>query len=287
MSLPDNPMVTVAICTYNGLADLREVLDDLLAQTYDNYEILVVDNNSTDGTAEYMHQRTKATPHLRYCQEAQQGKSFALNKSLKEARGELLAFIDQDCRVGTDWLERIVESMQQTGVDGVGGIVRMDLQGRQSWVTRLLLQARVIPGFYYQGDQRREVDWLMGCNMCLRQRVFEEVGGFHTAVVEYGVKKGYGHEVDLCIRARKVGFRLVYDPAICVLHTIPPERQTLAYAISSNFWIAVANSLIKRPVNYQAAANIHPIKVLFNAVSIAGRLYALTLRKQPSYASQR
>ena len=87
-------------------------------------------------------------------------------------------------------------------------------------------------------------------------------------------KKGYGFEVDLCARAQRAGFSLVYDPSIVAYHTIPLERQTLSYTFANWFWVGAANALIRRPVNRQAVATLHPLRMVANLVVAAGRLYA-------------
>ncbi len=273
----ENPMVSVIVPTYNGVNDLRDLLDDLLRQTYDNYEILVVDNNSTDGTAEYVRQKMKNAPRIRYFQETGQGKSFAANTGIAEARGGLFAFTDQDCRVPSDWLQSIVDVFQDTGADGVGGVVEIDLQGSPTRLTLLLVRADVLPGAYYRGDTRREVDWLIGDNMCFRRQVFDQVGGFNTAPERYTPTKGYGTEVDLCMRAQRAGLRLMYDPSIRIHHRTPPRRQTLRYTLMTCFWVGAANTVIRRPVNPRAVATLHPLKVIANIFVAAGRLYARVL----------
>ena len=271
------PFISVIVPTYNGVNDLRDLLDDLLRQTYDNYEILVIDNNSIDGTIEYLQGIIKTARRIRFLQETRQGKPFALNTGIAEASGELFAFTDQDCRVPSDWLQSIVDVFQDTGADGVGGIVEMDLQGSPSRLTLLLARADVLQGAYYRGDVRREVDWLIGDNMCFGRHVFDKVGGFSTVVVEYAPKKGYGGEVEFCARAKRAGFHLIYDPSIHIYHKIPAQRQTLTRALSDAFWIGAGNALIRRPVNPQAAATVHPFKVLSNIFVAAGRLYGRTI----------
>ncbi|MBE9228373.1 glycosyltransferase [Phormidium sp. LEGE 05292] len=104
------PDFTVAIPTYNGEHRLPEVLEKLRSQIYTeslNWEILVIDNNSTDNTAkvveDYQQNWSENFP-LRYCQEQRQGAGFARQKAIKEAKSELIGFLDDDNLPAENWL---------------------------------------------------------------------------------------------------------------------------------------------------------------------------------------
>ena len=276
MDLPEHPQVTVIVCTYDRLADLREVLDDLLAQTYNDYEILVVDNNSTDGTAEYVQALTKTAPRVRYCLEPRQGKSFALNRAIQEAQGDIMAFTDDDCQMPPGWLEVLVTAYRETQADAVGGPARPRWEGEPSPLTLKLYGLGVFPATFDRGNRRRPVDWLIGCNMSFRQAVFDRVTGFNTEVGPKGRGPGYGEEVDFCARAGEAGCEILYDPDVWIWHKVPRQRQSLSYVLRSAFRAGGANARVHRPVNVRAAWTIHPLKVLVNIWSLAGRLYDRT-----------
>ena len=211
-----DPTVSVVICTYDGLQDLREVIDDLLNQTYDHYEILVVDNNSTDGTAEYLQAKMKAASRIRYSRETQQGLSHARNRGVEEAAGHIIAYVDDDCRVPPGWIEALVTTYGQTQADAVGGPIRPKWEGRPSRFTRKLYQLRVIPGAYNRGGTRGNADWIPGGNMSFRRAVFDRVESFNAEVGRVGNVKGYGEEVDFCSR--------VIQAQACLQPTPPPVR---------------------------------------------------------------
>ncbi len=275
-----NPMVSVVVCTYNRVSDLREVVDDLLAQTYDSYEILVVDNNSTDGTPHYVQEKIKTAPRLRYCLEMQQGKSFALNTSIQEAHGDIVAFMDDDCRVPPEWLEALVAAYCETEADAVGGRIKPRWNGRPSWLTLRLYHLGILPGTFDRGNSRCAVDWIPGGNMSFRRAVFDQVGGFDTDIGPVGNIKRYGEELAFCAGALRAGFEILYDPSVWLWHKVPRKRQSLSYVLHHAFGVGVANSLIQRPVNREAARAMHPLKVLINMFTGAGRLYGLALRRR-------
>src|SRR5467141_928239 len=116
---------SVIICTYNRAACLAAVLESLsrLVVPVDfDWEVLIVDNNSADSTKTvcepFVHQHPG---RFRYMFESQQGKSFALNTGVREARGRLIAFTDDDVTVHPDWLTHIVDTMEKFSCAGVGG----------------------------------------------------------------------------------------------------------------------------------------------------------------------
>jgi glycosyltransferase involved in cell wall biosynthesis len=119
--------ITVAICTYNGAEDVPEVLDHLHAQErvgHIQWEVIVVDNNSTDSTEsvvrEYQESWEQGAP-LRYAFEKRQGKSHAMETAVAEARGEWIAFLDDDNLPASDWVAtayRFAQSHPQAGAFG-------------------------------------------------------------------------------------------------------------------------------------------------------------------------
>ena len=99
---------SVVIATYNRAAELRDTLNSLAALQPDGpWEVVVVDNNSSDDTATVHHGGRKGFPvPLRYVHEAVQGRSAALNTGIRHASGEIIVTTDDDVRVEPDWLDR-------------------------------------------------------------------------------------------------------------------------------------------------------------------------------------
>ena len=108
--------VSIVLCTFNRAQLLGPALDAVLSQTEGSppYEVLVVDNNSRDHTRELVQQRqATAGPRLRYVFEAQQGLSFARNAGIAHARGDLVAFTDDDIRVAPNWVSSIQKAFDE------------------------------------------------------------------------------------------------------------------------------------------------------------------------------
>ena len=226
--------LSVVLPTYNRADSLRRALVALTHQSADpsSYDIIVVDNNCTDGTGEMV--RAMEDPHIRVVNEPRQGLSFARNAGVAAARGSIVAFTDDDVEVARDWVETIVTSLDKNpSVDGVGGRVlpAWECGSRPGWLTRehwapLALQDH--------GDARATFDrsrpiGLIGANVAFRREVFERVGLFSPAVQR--VKDGIGSTEDheLLTRLYEKGGRMLYQPRMLVLARVQADRCDPAY----------------------------------------------------------
>ena len=222
------PKLSVILPTFNRADSLKRALAALLRQTADpaSYEIVVVDNNSTDGTAQMV--ALLDDRRVRRIAEPQQGLSYARNAGLAAARADIVAFTDDDVEVAPDWIETIVRTLgRHPDIDGLGGrVLPAWEQGRPRWLTRdhwgpLALQDH--------GDARRVFDrtapiGLIGANVAFRRRVFDRVGTFSPAVQR--VKDGIGSTEDheLLTRLYDAGGRMLYHPRLLVMARVPGDR---------------------------------------------------------------
>src|SRR5690242_18447539 len=107
--------VSVILSTYNRAAQLGPALDHLLAQgrSAPSHEVIVVDNNSTDTTRQVVEARVaRAGGHLRYVFESKQGLSYARNAGILAARGDIIAFTDDDVRVSPEWVQVVAQAFE-------------------------------------------------------------------------------------------------------------------------------------------------------------------------------
>ena len=222
------PELSVVLPTFNRADSLHRALDALLRQTAspEAYEIVVVDNNSTDGTAAVvaLHEDRR----VRLVAEPRQGLSYARNAGIAASRGAIVAFTDDDVEVAPDWVETTLALLaRHAEVDGVGGRVLPSWeQGRPTWLTRehwapLALQDH--------GDARRVFDraepiGLIGANVAFRRAVFDRIGDFSPAVQR--IKDGIGSTEDheLLTRLYDAGGRMLYDPRMLVMARVPGDR---------------------------------------------------------------
>jgi glycosyltransferase involved in cell wall biosynthesis len=227
------PKLSIILPTYNRAASLKRAIAALLRQTADpsSYEILVVDNNSNDGTSDAVG--TFEDARVRLVHETRQGLSFARNAGLDAARAPLVAFTDDDVEAAPDWAETIVSSLDSyPEIDGVGGRVLPAWESPcPPWLTRehwapLALQDH--------GDERRTFSreaplGLVGANIAFRREVFDRIGRFSPAVQR--VKDGVGSTEDheLLARLYTAGGRMLYQPRMLVMARVQPERCNRAY----------------------------------------------------------
>ena len=223
--------VSIVLCTFNRAPLLGPALDAVLSQTEGSppYEVLVVDNNSRDHTRELVQQRqATAGSRLRYVFEAQQGLSFARNAGIARARGDLVAFTDDDIRVAPNWVSSIQKAFDtHADVDCVGGRILPEWSAppprwltRNTWVGALALQD--------YGPERFSVDranpvCLAGANLLFRKQVFDEIGAFST---EFGSRS---EDTELMTRFWSAGRRAMYVPEVAVAAPVSEDRLTKAY----------------------------------------------------------
>ena len=227
------PKLSVILPTYNRASLLKRAVAALLRQSADpsTYEIVVVENNCSDGTREMVEGLDD--PRVRVISEPRQGLSFARNAGLDAARGEIVAFTDDDVEAVPDWVDTILALLKKNpGADGVGGRVLPAWEGgRPQWLTRehwapLALQDH--------GDTRRTFDrdqpiGLVGANVAFRREVFDRIGRFSPDVqrVRNGIGSTEDHE--LLTRLYAAGGRMLYHPKMLVMARVQSERCDRTY----------------------------------------------------------
>jgi glucosyl-dolichyl phosphate glucuronosyltransferase len=238
---------SVVIATYNRARDLEGTLASLARlRPHGDWEVIVVDNNSTDDTRRVVEGSAPAFPvDLRYLFEPQQGRSPALNAGIRAARGAIIATTDDDVRVDDAWLDRAADALDAIACDYVGGRVLpiwggprprwlADQPGKQ-WAVIALLDYGPIP-------MELGVRVPLGVNMAFRREAFDRAGLFD---VNTGRRAGtlLGQEVrEWCIRARAAGLRGFYVPGMCVHHVIPASRLNKSYFRRWFFWRGISRA---------------------------------------------
>lgn len=241
---------SVIIATYNRAADLRETLASLagLKPTGD-WELLVVDNNSTDDTRAVVEAAQAHFPvELRYFFEKEQGRSAALNCGIRAARGDILVTTDDDVRVAPDWLDCAAEALATLPCDYVGGKV-LPLWGgeRPDWLPNHGGRPWSVIALLDYGDAPLEFDQRhvpIGVNLAFRRDAFAKAGLWDNRV---GRKAGtlLGQEVrEWSLRARAAGLRGFYAPRMVVEHLIPAERLQKRYFRRWFYWNGVSRALL-------------------------------------------
>lgn len=231
--------VTVMVATHNRARLLGQTLEALIAQeTPKNlgWEILVVDNGSTDGTLEvFRTMAMKAPGRLRYLLEPRLGKSWALNAGIAVARGAVLALTDDDVSPAADWVATAATVLDRRGVDGAGGRILPRWEAEPpSWLlgSRQLLGYLAImehdePAMLPVPPGRHPQVW--GANMVFRRDALVALGGFDTRLGPVGGRRFCEEDCDIVRRMLAAGRPVAYDPALTVFHRIPRARLKRAY----------------------------------------------------------
>jgi glycosyltransferase involved in cell wall biosynthesis len=227
--------VSVVLCTYNRADRLPAALDALLSQTGRvRYEVIVVDNNSTDGTPAVVRSiAARSNCRVRYTFEPRQGLSHARNAGITLAASPIIAFTDDDVRVAPDWISQVKRAFNDhPDIVYVGGRVLPDwLSPPPSWLTTahwapLALQDY---GAQKQVSGRQRAVCLVGANLAFRRQVFDEVGLFTPALGR--IKDGIGstEDHDMQLRAWRAGFQGLYEPAVIVRAEVTADRLEKRY----------------------------------------------------------
>ena len=233
--------ISVILCTYNRAESLKDTLEALKKQAISSaheLEILVIDNNSRDRTKGVTESATGGSLFpIRYIFEANQGKSFALNRGIMESNGEYLLFTDDDIIPPTDWAETLANSFDRYQADSVGGKVLPLWQGTPSgWLLSPVLKQNVngVLAMLDHGDEIRISDgnnenFLYGCNIGFRKSIFNEFGNYRTDLGPLGKKLFRGEDTEMMKRVLSAGKKVAYIPQASVFHKVETERMTLAY----------------------------------------------------------
>lgn len=198
------PRISAIVCTRNGSATLGKCLDALSRQTHPDYEVIVVDDGSTDATPEI----AMSSPRCRYLRQEHAGLGAARNLGAAVAKGEILAYTDDDCIPDEEWLLRISAAFDDARWVAAGGLNLPPAP--RNWVEALVAASPGAPVQVLLNDE--EAEHLPGCNFGVRKDALERLGGFHSDFATAG------DDVDICWRLREAGGRLRFVPAAMVWH---------------------------------------------------------------------
>jgi glycosyltransferase involved in cell wall biosynthesis len=238
---------TVIICTYNRSGNLPDCVK-YLSQQQDterlDWEVLIVDNNSSDDTRQVAEQLAKdSSIKLRYIFEPQQGLNFARNRGIEESDSRYFCFVDDDIKVRPDWLAALYQALDFQDADTVGGRIHLDPDIQlPPWVTG------EVRGFLGYQDYGEEPFWMdgksqypYGGNMSFNRRVVARIGMFNPRLGRKGEgrKRGElfkGAETDYFHRLAAPGnARIYYEPRAIVYHQVLPHQLERKYFLTIHY----------------------------------------------------
>lgn len=242
------PSISVLVCAYNAEDTIRECLEAVGAVDYPRFEVIVVDDGSTDATAAIASE----FDWVRVISTDNQGLSAARNLALQAATGEVVAYLDSDAFPDPHWLQYLATSFVDSNHAGIGGpnIVPPE----DSWVAQCIAGSPGGPIHVLLSDQ--EAEHIPGCNMAFRKEHLEAVGGFDPQF------RAAGDDVDVCWRILDMGWTLGYSPGAVVWHH---PRDSVRTYFKQQYGYGKAEAQLERkwPDRYNDAGHL----------SWAGRVY--------------
>jgi O-antigen biosynthesis protein len=249
------PRISVVVCSYNGERTIRDCFEGLLRLEYPNFEVIVVDDGSTDATAAVTREYG-----FRLISTENRGLSNARNTGLEAATGEIVAYLDDDAYPDPHWLTYLAATFMTTKHAGVGG---PNVAPPNDGLTGdCVANAPGNPVHVLLSDQ--EAEHIPGCNMAFRKSCLEAIGGFDAQF------RTAGDDVDLCWRLQQQGWTLGFSPAAMVWHH---RRNSVRAYWKQQLGYGQAEGLLERkwPEKYNADGHL----------SWAGRVYGKGLTQTP------
>ncbi len=236
--------VSAIICTHNREQYLGAAIDSLLAQNFANFEVIVVDNASTDRTPDIVTAK-QADPRLRYVYEPVPGLSVARNTGAKAAQSDILAYLDDDAVASPDWLRSIYVAYQTHEKLAIAGgkVTLLWVEGMTPppWLSAGLAGNL---GAYDLGDIFLYVEQPQltprGLNYSIRKTFLDQIGGFDPNLGRVGKNLLSNEELHMTALALQQGWQVAYLPNALVAHNVAPERVQRQWFLQRGWWQGIS-----------------------------------------------
>jgi len=231
---------SVIVPAYNAKATLPRLLDSLLEQTYKDFELIIVDDCSTDNTASII----KNYPCNLIQLSENHGPAYCRNKGAQNARGDILVFTDSDCKVDQDWLDNIQRHFFQNDTKAImGRLILMPSSFLGDSISALGFPAGGAIGFekIWKVDKKGFTDSLSSCNCAIKKDVFWNVGGFDETFPFPG-----GEDTLLAYHLRRLNCRIKYCPDVIVYHV---ARDSLSNFLRWQFQRGVSSFIFSKQIS--------------------------------------
>lgn len=275
-------ILSIIICTCDRHILLSEAIEAVLKQTFQSWELIVVDNSTDKRPALSSQSIYRNHKRIRYILQDAEGLSNARNKGIELSRGRYIAFLDDDAIAEPDWAASIISAFRILGPQTacVGGkVIPRWLARRPEWLTDGLLGYFSVVDWGNKLRHLKKSEWLAGCNIAFDRQSLISLGGFRD---ELGRKSAAtillsNEELAVCEKLRSSGKYIAYAPTAVVEHKIPAHRLNKKWLYSRVAWQAVSD-FISAPEKTKKIALVSPY--LLQAQFIAAKLSS-ALRKKP------
>ena len=229
-------ILSIIICSYNRASYISDALDSLYHQSagLDNFEAIIVDNNSTDNTGDVFKQwrSSHANGSFTYLTESKQGASFARNTGAKGAKGQWLCFMDDDAIANSNYVENIIKHIKtKPEAIGFGGrIIPKYIPSAPEWMSYYV--SSLVGNFDYAPTACafENGKYPLESNMIVKKDIYDSIGGFNTQLPGVvGTLRIGGEGKELFYKLLALGHTIYYDPAICVEHVVEVKKLTPEY----------------------------------------------------------
>jgi glycosyltransferase involved in cell wall biosynthesis len=231
-----NVQLSIVVCTFNRSFYLQRCLDSLVAQKVNRnfFEILIIDNNSSDDTKSIVGRYAKKYLNIKYFFEKKQGLSYARNRGWREVGGTYVAYIDDDAIASKNWIKEILIFLKKhPDIEVFGG-------------PYFSFFDKKLPEWYpleftrnYLGNKVKRIsfgaEWLSGTNMVYKKITLARFGGFDVHCGMKGTSKSYGEEFELQSRINSGGALIYYSPKIWVKHHLSNEKISLRWLLYRSY----------------------------------------------------
>lgn len=216
----NKPSVSIIIPVRNSQNSIEKCIDSVLNIDYPNFELIVIDDGSTDNTAQILNKYRKNITII--TNPSCLGPAKSRNLVSRQAKGEYLAFTDADCIVDKNWLKELISGFSGQGVVSVGGSqgVPKDESGFGRSVSKFMKKAGFISDYMHSGKSEIvQVSHNPSCNAIYRKDIFLKEGGFLEGLWP-------GEDVELDYRLRKKGYKIFFNPRAIVYHYRPQDLKS-------------------------------------------------------------
>ncbi|RZM82514.1 glycosyltransferase family 2 protein [Leptolyngbya iicbica] len=238
------PRISAIICTHNRDDYLGAAIDSLLQQDFDDYEVIVVDNASTDQTRTVVESRLPH-PRLQYIYESTLGLSAARNAGAQVAQGAILAYLDDDAEASRGWLSALLEIYEQNPKVAIAGgrvtLIWPENQTPPKWLSDNMAGNL---GAYDLGD---EITYITqpgltprGLNYSIKADFLQKIGGFDVNLGRVGKNLLSNEELYMTEKALQLGYQVAYLPNALVAHNVAPNRLAPSWFMSRSWWQGIS-----------------------------------------------
>lgn len=271
MMAGSQPRYSVVIPTCGPATYLRQVLTGLSTQSVQNFETIVVDNN-TDSTVDLSDMPSPGV-RLTVIRELRNGLNYARNAGVSCASGAYIAFLDDDGVPSETWLSNLVRGIDCHQAELGGGTVKLVLPSEEpSWFFPEL--RALLSELLYEGKDIAEIGadrYIVGANMCVSRKAFEMIGGFDPSFDRTATTLRSSGELEFSKRLQHVGGRVAFIASAEVFHHIPAHRMTQKYFVSRAYWQGRSDALLEckwgRPISFGVRNNRKNLLELLRTLS--------------------